>query len=52
MDTDSHAIRKIDLKSGVITTVLGTGKMGDGPETAPLECKLSRPHALLLFGSQ
>lgn len=46
-DTDSHTIRKIDLKSGVITTVLGTGKIGDGPETAPLECKLSRPHALL-----
>jgi len=46
-DTDSHAIRKIDPKTGVITTILGTGMMGDGPETSPLECKLSRPHAVL-----
>jgi len=46
-DTDSHAIRRIDLKTGVIVTVLGTGMAGDGPETTPLECKLSRPHALL-----
>jgi len=25
-DTESHTIRRIDLKSGVITTVLGTGE--------------------------
>lgn len=46
-DTDSHAIRKIDAKTGIITTILGTGMAGDGPETNPLECKLSRPHAVL-----
>ena len=46
-DTESHAIRRIDLKSGIITTVLGTGQAGDGPEPNPLECKLSRPHAVL-----
>ena len=46
-DTESHAIRRIDLKSGIITTVLGTGQAGDGPETSPLMCRLSRPHAVL-----
>ena len=46
-DTESHAIRRIDLKSGIITTVLGTGQAGDGPEPNPLGCKLSRPHAVL-----
>jgi len=46
-DTENHAIRRIDLAIGVITTVLGTGSRGDGPETSPLECKLSRPHGLL-----
>lgn len=46
-DTESHAIRRIDLKSGIITTVLGTGQAGDGPEPNPLACKLSRPHAVL-----
>ena len=46
-DTENHAIRRIDLATGVISTVLGTGTKGDGPETSPLECKLSRPHGLL-----
>jgi phosphopantothenoylcysteine decarboxylase/phosphopantothenate--cysteine ligase len=30
----------------VSTTVLGAGVRGDGPETDPLQCKLSRPHGL------
>jgi DNA-binding beta-propeller fold protein YncE len=45
-DTENHVVRRIDLGSGVITTVLGTGERGDGPETDPLRCKLSRPHGL------
>jgi streptogramin lyase len=45
-DTENHAIRAIDLASGVITTVLGTGERGDGPEPDPLACKLARPHGL------
>ena len=46
-DTENHVIRKIDLTSGLISTALGTGTRGDGPETSPLGCKLSRPHGLL-----
>ena len=46
-DTESHTIRRIDLKSGIITTVLGTGERGDGPESDALACKLSRPHGVL-----
>jgi streptogramin lyase len=46
-DTESHAIRKIDLKSGIITTIVGTGVKGDGPEPDPLKCELNRPHAVL-----
>jgi sugar lactone lactonase YvrE len=49
-DTENHAIRKIDLGSGTITTVLGTGTRGDGPETDPLQCNLSRPHGLFAAG--
>jgi sugar lactone lactonase YvrE len=45
-DTENHAIRRIDLDRGTITTVLGTGARGDGPEPDPLQCKLSRPHGL------
>lgn len=46
-DTESHAIRKVDLKTGVITTVLGTGKLGDGSDGDPLACALNRPHGVL-----
>jgi streptogramin lyase len=46
-DTESHAIRKINLKTGIISTVLGTGQIGDGPESDPLQCKLNRPHSVL-----
>jgi DNA-binding beta-propeller fold protein YncE len=47
-DTENHAIRCIDLATGVITTVLGTGQRGDGPENDPLQCKLARPHGLFV----
>jgi sugar lactone lactonase YvrE len=45
-DTENHVIRTVNLKSGIIATILGTGERGDGPEPAPLGCKLSRPHAV------
>jgi sugar lactone lactonase YvrE len=46
-DTENHVIRRINLKTGIILTVLGTGMRGDGPEADPLTCKLSRPHGVL-----
>jgi DNA-binding beta-propeller fold protein YncE len=49
-DTESHTIRRIDLATGVITTVLGTGSRGDGPDGDPLQCRLARPHGLLAAG--
>ena len=47
-DTENHAIRCIDLDTGVIRTVLGTGQRGDGPEPDPRRCALSRPHSVLV----
>jgi sugar lactone lactonase YvrE len=47
-DTESHTIRKVDLKSGVITTVVGTGQRGDGPDGDAKACKLSRPHGIFV----
>ena len=47
-DTENHVIRSIDLKTGLIRTVLGTGRRGDGPEPDPLRCALSRPHGVLV----
>jgi DNA-binding beta-propeller fold protein YncE len=46
-DTENHVVRRIDLKTGTMTTVLGSGQRGDGPESDPLACRLSRPHGVL-----
>ena len=47
-DTESHTIRRIDLKSGIITTVIGTGERGDGPDGDPRQCKTARPHGIFV----
>jgi sugar lactone lactonase YvrE len=47
-DTENHVIRRIEITTGIITTVLGTGHRGDGPESDPLRCALSRPHGVLV----
>ncbi|MBI1354803.1 MAG: hypothetical protein GC160_10680 [Acidobacteria bacterium] len=45
-DTESHTIRRIDLKSGLIETVVGIGERRDGPDGDPLQCGLARPHGV------
>jgi sugar lactone lactonase YvrE len=47
-DTESHVIRSIALDTGIITTIVGTGVRGDGPEPDPLQCALSRPHGVFV----
>jgi sugar lactone lactonase YvrE len=47
-DTENHVIRRIEIRTGIITTVLGTGQRGDGPEPDPLRCAFSRPHGVLV----
>ena len=47
-DTESHTIRMIDPTTGIITQIAGTGEKGDGPFTAPLQCKLTRPHGIYI----
>ena len=50
VDTENHAIRAIDLGSGMITTVAGNGERGDGPDGDPLACKMARPHGVVIRG--
>jgi len=45
-DTENHVIRRIDLAAGTISTVLGSGERGDGPEADPRRCRLARPHGV------
>jgi DNA-binding beta-propeller fold protein YncE len=47
-DTENHVVRRIELETGIIATVLGTGQRGDGPEPDPLRCALSRPHGVFV----
>jgi streptogramin lyase len=47
-DCENHVIRRIDLKTGIISTAVGTGERGDGPDGDPAKCKLSRPHAVFI----
>ena len=47
-DTESHSIRMIDLATGTIELIAGTGEKGDGPEGDPLQCKMLRPHGVFV----
>ena len=46
VDTENHVIRRMSLDTGLIETVLGTGERGDGPDGAPHQCRLDRPHGV------
>lgn len=45
-DTESHTIRVIRKKSGLIETAAGDGKKGDGPDGNPAKCRMARPHGV------
>jgi len=47
VDTENHAIRRIDARSGVITTVAGSGKRGGTGDQGPAtSATLDRPHGV------
>jgi hypothetical protein len=47
-DTESHSIRRIDVKLGTLDVVVGDGERGDGPDGPALKCRLARPHGVFV----
>jgi streptogramin lyase len=47
-DTESHSIRRVNLKKGVVETLAGTGQAGDGPDGDARMCGLARPHGIFV----
>ena len=51
VEMQNHIIRRVDAKSGIISTIAGTGKPGYGGDGGPaLEAKFNRPHSIALDG--
>jgi streptogramin lyase len=47
-DTENHKVQRVDPKTKTMVTVAGSGVRGDGPDGAPLECKMNRPHGVFV----
>lgn len=47
-DTESHTVRKVDSKTGILDVLVGTGEKGDGPDGDPLHCQLNRLHGIFV----
>ena len=47
-DTESHTIRVIRVSNGIVETIVGDGKMGDGPDGVASRCRLDRPHGVFV----
>ena len=47
-DTESHSVRMINAKTGVLVLIAGTGLPGDGPDGDPLKCNLARLHGIFV----
>lgn len=45
-DTESHSVRMVNVKTGHLELIAGTGEKGDGPDGDPLGCKMARLHGL------
>jgi streptogramin lyase len=45
-DTENNAVRRIEMATGNIDTIAGTGERGDGPDGDASKCKLARVHGV------
>jgi streptogramin lyase len=45
-DCESHTIRMVEAKTGLIHLIAGTGLKGNGGDGDPLKCEMARPHGV------
>lgn len=50
-DTESHTVRVIRTATGIIETVIGDGRKGNGPDGNPAKCRMNRPHGVYVDAS-
>ena len=50
-DTENNVIRRIERASGTISTIVGDGVRGDGPDGPARSCRLGRPHGIAFDGT-
>ena len=48
VDTESHSLRVVDVRTGTLELLCGTGAKADGPDGDLLKCRLARPHGLFV----
>jgi sugar lactone lactonase YvrE len=47
-DTESHSVRMVNVKTGNLELIAGTGEKGNGPDGDPLQCKMARLHGIFV----
>ncbi len=47
-DTESHSVRMINRKTGILELIAGDGRKGNGPEGNPLRCRMDRLHGIFV----
>jgi streptogramin lyase len=47
-DTESHSVRWINVRTGTLDLIAGTGSRGDGPDGDPQGCSMARPHGVFV----
>lgn len=47
-DTESHTVRMVEAKMGILRLVAGTGERVDGPDGPALSCRFARLHGIFL----
>ncbi|MCA9065506.1 MAG: hypothetical protein KDA96_20705, partial [Planctomycetaceae bacterium] len=47
-DTESHTVRVVRSRTGIVETVVGDGQKGNGPSGPPETCRMDRPHGVFV----